>query len=301
MIYTVTVNPSLDYVMSVPSFSAGVINRSESEELYLGGKGINVSVMLKNLGFDSCPIGFAAGFSGAEILRLLSEFGLRHSFEMIDGTSRINVKLRSLGNESDINAGGPTIPPNAAKLVLSRLNGIRSGDWLVLAGSVPKSVSDELYRDIMSSLPDGVKTVVDAGGRLMRNALAQRPFLIKPNFDELSELAGRQLSSADDVIAAAEELRRAGARNVLVSLAEDGAVLLCENGKILRRTAPCGRLVNSVAAGDSMVAGFIAGLISSDGSPENALRTAVAAGSATAFCKWIASADEVQRLLNAME
>ena len=296
MVYTVTVNPSLDYVMSVPFFREGTVCRSSGESIFPGGKGINVSIMLERLGIESRPTGFYAGFSGRELLRLLDGCGLDNGFIEIDGSSRINVKLRCGGTESDINAEGPAIPQNAAELIISQLSGIGEGDLLVLAGSLPKGAAG-FYSEIMAAMPSEARVVVDASGDAMRSALTRRPFLVKPNRDELSSLAGRTLESDYDIVCAARELQSQGAENVLVSLDKDGALLLCADGGILRRQAPSGQLVNSVAAGDSMVAGFIAGLIRTDGSLEAALELAVAAGSATAFSEWIASAADVEALM----
>ena len=302
MIYTVTVNPSLDYVMNAPSFEKGRINKSSSERIYPGGKGLNVSIMLHNLGVESTALGFCAGFSGERICTLIGEHGIAHRMIMLDdGCSRINVKIRS-AEETDINANGPDIAPlYIEKLTKYLSDTLTADDILVLAGSIPKSVGNDLYAHLMECTSStGVKYVVDASGQLLLSTLAHRPFLIKPNLDELSELAGCVLDNDDDILSAAQSLIDKDARNVLVSLGADGAMLLSEDGKRIKMKAPTGRTVNTVAAGDSMVAGFLAGYISSQGDYISALKKGIAAGSATAFTEWIADADAVKAIEKAL-
>lgn len=297
MIYTVTLNPSLDYTVWVNEFSTGRINRTEIEKIYPGGKGINVSVILKNLGFDSLSLGFSAGFTGAEIKKLMSALGCASDFIDIPGeTSRINIKLKS-GAETEINARGPKIPSSALDLLFSKIKELSDGDTLILAGSIPAGLPEDLYMRILELISGkNIRTIVDASGKLLLNALKFRPFLIKPNLAELSEVSGKELSSKDEIISAAKELFLMGAENVLVSMAADGAILVCGNGEVFASLPPRGKVINSVGAGDSMVAGFIAGFLST-GSYADAFRLALCAGSASAFNEWLASKEDILRLL----
>ncbi len=297
MIYTVTLNPSLDYTVWTSNFSQGRINRTESEKIYPGGKGINVSVILKNLGFESLALGFSAGFTGAEIARLLSEYGCASDFiDIPGGVSRINVKLKS-DTETEINARGPEIPAAAIDALFSKIDKISDGDVLVLAGSIPSGLPEDLYMLILERVHGkDVRTVVDASGALLLNSLKYRPFLIKPNLDELGEVCGKKLSTKEEIISAAQELKERGARNVLVSLAGDGAILISESGEVISSLPPSGKVINSVGAGDSMVAGFIAGFLSA-GSYSDAFKLALCAGSASAFNEWLASKEDILRLL----
>ncbi len=297
MIYTVTLNPSLDYTVWTRNFSAGRINRTEDEKIYPGGKGINVSVVLKNLGFDSLALGFCAGFTGAEIKRLLSELGCMEDFIDIPGkTSRINIKLKS-DTETEINARGPRIPESAVGELFSKIEKISDGDILILAGSIPAGLPADLYMLILERLREkNVRTVVDASGELLLNTLNYRPFLIKPNLDELCEVCNRNLTSKEEIVSAAKELQIRGAQNVLVSLAGDGAILVCENGEVLSALPPSGKVVNSVGAGDSMVAGFIAGFLSKE-DYSVAFKLALCAGSASAFNEWLATKEDILKLL----
>lgn len=297
MIYTVTFNPSLDYIVSVNGFQQGCVNRTESENIYAGGKGINVSIVLKNLGLESIATGFTAGFTGKQVKRLVQEMGIQQNFiEVKNGCSRINVKIRS-GVESEINGKGPVVTQQEVNRLYRQFAALKEGDVLVLAGSVPEGLSDSVYMDIMKIVQDHqVKVVVDAAGKLLLNVLAHRPFLIKPNRDELGELFGRTFHSREEVIPYAKQLRGMGACNVLVSLEGEGAVLVTEKDRLLMSEAPKGTVINSVGAGDSMVAGFLAGYMKHQDYAE-ALKMGICAGSASAFSETLALRQEVERLM----
>lgn len=297
MIYTVTFNPSLDYVVKLPAFSAGTVNRTDSETLYAGGKGINVSLMLGRLGVESVAMGFLGGFTGRAIADFLVREGCQTDFiEIPDSMSRINVKLRA-DCESEINAQGPEIPDNALEQLFAKLDVLTIGDVLVLAGSIPKTLPADVYERIMARMHGkGISCAVDATGELLLRVLKYHPFLIKPNQAELEEICQCKARADDEIIGCAKELQAIGARNVLVSLAERGALLMTERGDIHRLDAPNGVLVNSVGAGDSMVAGFLAGFLRS-GDYMTAFRMGVAAGSATAFSEWLGTGEQVERLM----
>ena len=297
MIYTVTFNPSLDYIVDVTDFKTGVVNRTTGEKIFAGGKGINVSMVLKNLGMSNTSLGFTAGFTGNEIKRLLGKKGVNTDFiEVEDGISRINVKLRS-NEESEINGQGPVITEDNIKKLYEKLDCLKESDVLVLAGSIPDVMPSSMYMDIMKHLEGrGINIVVDATRNLLTNVLAYKPFLIKPNNHELGEIFGVEITDKDDVIKYAKKLQEQGARNVLVSMAGDGAVLVAEDGSVYESEAPKGKVVNSVGAGDSMVAGFITGYLNTK-DMEKAFRLGVAAGSASAFCSWLATRDEIVALL----
>lgn len=296
MIYTVTCNPSLDYIVNVDDFQLGRVNRTVGEKIYAGGKGINVSIVLKNLGFSSVATGFLAGFTGGEIRRLLKEQELCEDFiEVENGFSRINLKLRS-HEESEINGMGPAVGKEEIQKLYRKLAQLKDGDILVLAGSIPSSMPETVYMDIMKYLSGKkIKIVVDATKDLLKNALTYRPFLVKPNHHELGEIFGVELNGKRDVIRYAKQLQQMGAVNVLVSMAGDGAVLVDEVGKIYESAVPKGNVVNSVGAGDSMVAGFLAGYLDS-GDYQEAFLTGVCAGSASAFSESFATKEEVERL-----
>ncbi|MGI6031233.1 MAG: 1-phosphofructokinase [Eubacteriales bacterium] len=297
MIYTVTFNPSLDYVMHLSQFVPGMTNRSTSESLSCGGKGINVSIVLHNLGVESVALGFAAGFTGEEIIRGVEQQGCQTDFiRLPQGFSRINVKLKG-GEESEINADGPAIPAEAVQQLLQRLDHLERGDILVLAGSIPSTLPDDIYQQIMQRLSDrGVRFVVDATRELLKKALPYRPFLIKPNNHELAELFEVQLQGTEDIVRYARRLQEMGAVNVLVSMAGDGAILVAEDGSVYQSPAPKGKVVNSVGAGDSMVAGFLAGYLHT-GQYQEAFRMGVATGSASAFSPGLATKEQVEAVL----
>lgn len=296
MIYTVTFNPSLDYIVTVDNFTTGRVNRTKTEFMYPGGKGINVSIVLKNLGYDNIALGFEAGFTGEEIIRRISDMGIIHDFIHVDnGLSRINVKIRS-DNESEINGQGPAIEADHINKLYQRLDKLKNGDILVLAGSIPTVMPDSMYMDIMKYLKGrNIKIVVDATKDLLVNVLEYKPFLIKPNNHELGEIFGVELKTRDEVVEYAKRLQKMGAVNVLVSMAGEGAVLVAEDGSIFKTPAPKGVVKNSVGAGDSMVAGFIAGYLNS-GNYVEAFKMGVCTGSASAFSDKLATKAEVEAL-----
>lgn len=297
MVYTVTFNPSLDYIVTVDNLTLGAVNRTNREIMKPGGKGINVSLVLHNLGYDSTALGFQAGFTGREIVRLMDEEQIRSDFiELGEGMSRINVKVRS-DEESEINGMGPEIGGADIDKLYRQLDDLENGDILVLAGSVPAGMPKTMYRDIMRYLSGkDIRIAVDAAKELLMNVLEYHPFLIKPNNHELGEIYGAALQTRDEVIPYARKLQEEGARNVLVSMAGEGAVLLTEDGQEYRSEAPKGKVKNSVGAGDSMVAGFIAGYLAS-GDYEQAFYMGVCTGSASAFSEGMATKEAVGSLL----
>lgn len=298
MIYTVTFNPSLDYIVHLDELELGHVNRTTTEEMYPGGKGVNVSVVLKNLGVESIALGFIAGFTGDALDWLLKSFGCRADFiRMEQGTTRINVKIKA-AQETDINGQGPVITERALRHFYSRIDALADGDTLVLAGSIPATLSPDIYENILSRLSGKkVRTVVDATGELLRNVLKYRPFLIKPNSYELAELFGKKnCKTTAEIIAYARELQKLGARNVLVSRAGDGAVLLSEDGQCHESLPPDGQVINSVGAGDSMVAGFLAGYMETT-DYAHAFRLGLCAGSASAFHEWLATREQIMELM----
>lgn len=301
MIYTVTFNPSLDYIVSVKDFRTGIVNRTTDEIIFPGGKGINVSMVLKNLGYDNTAMGFMAGFTGEAICSMLEKKGVTTDFITVEkGVSRINVKLRS-DEETEINGQGPEIEAKDIDKLYRKLDLLEDGDTLVLAGSIPDVMPQSIYMDIMKYLEKkNIYIVVDATRDLLVNVLAYSPFLIKPNNHELGEIFGVEIKNKDDVVAYAKKLQEKGARNVLVSMAGDGAVLVTEDGNEFRAEAPKGKVVNSVGAGDSMVAGFIAGFLSTREYMQ-AFKLGVCTGSASAFSEELATKKEVEELLKQNE
>lgn len=294
MIYTVTFNPSLDYVVSLDGFALGRTNRTVEERLFPGGKGINVSLVLRELGLESTALGFTAGFVGQEIERRLEELGLHCDFiPLSSGCSRINVKLKDFDG-TEINGMGPEIGTKEWERLSGRLEALGQGDVLVLAGSIPRSLPPNVYGDILGRLSGrGVLTAVDADGSLLTEALAHQPFLVKPNHHELGGIFGVEIRSREEALSYARRLQTMGAKNVLVSMAGEGAVLADQNGESHQLPAPEGRLVNAVGAGDSMVAGFLAGWLRT-GDFGCALRMGLSAGSATAFSEGLAAGDRIQ-------
>lgn len=298
MIYTVTFNPAIDYVVRLATpLQAGAINRAAGEDCVLGGKGINVSGVLAQLDCPSVALGFVAGETGAWLERGLAAQGLQTDFIALPaGMTRINVKIKA-DQETELNGAGPDIPPEAAEALFHKLDALQKGDVLVLAGSIPASLPNDTYETILSRLQGhGVRAVVDASGPLLARVLPYHPFLIKPNHHELAEIVGRSLSGDREIAGAARELQAKGARNVLVSMAGDGALLVDENGEQYRIGVPKGRVINSVGAGDSMLAGFLAGYLQT-GSYRAALKLGTACGSATAFSLGLATREEIDRLL----
>ena len=296
MICTVTFNPSLDYIVSVEDFKLGLTNRTSSELMLPGGKGINVSTVLMNLGIENTALGFMAGFVGDEIVRKLEEMGVRSDFIRIpEGVSRINLKLKSIDG-TEINGMGPEISAEKVQELMKKLDTLKEGDVLFLAGSIPSSMPDDMYEKIMARLDGkGVMIVVDATRDLLMNVLEYRPFLIKPNNHELGEIFEVTLKTREDVIPYGRKLQEKGARNVLISMAGEGAVLIAENGEVYSSPAPKGTLVNGVGAGDSMVAGFMTGWMEKQ-DYEHAFRMGVATGSASAFSEYLATRPEVEEV-----
>ncbi|MBU5455980.1 1-phosphofructokinase [Caproiciproducens sp. MSJ-32] len=297
MIYTITFNPALDYIVRVEDFKLGEVNRTSYEEVYAGGKGINVSMVLKNLGVSSVALGFIAGFTGEEIERRVKKSGCITDFIKLDkGLSRINIKLKS-EVESEINGQGPNITDEDLEELYKKLDLLDKDDILVLAGSIPKTLPENIYEIILDRISDKkIKCIVDATGELLLNVLKYKPFLIKPNHNELAELFNADIKDEEDIIKYGKELRKLGARNVLISRAGDGAIFINENGEVINCKAPFGRVVNSVGAGDSMVAGFIAGYLKNKDLKE-AFKMGVATGSASAFSEGLATKEKVERLL----
>ena len=296
MIYTVTFNPSLDYIVSVSDFKLGLTNRTDSELLLPGGKGINVSTVLQNLGIANTALGFTAGFVGEEVRKEVEQLGVKAEFiSLNEGVSRINLKLKSIDG-TEINGQGPRISREAVDALVTQLDRLGADDTLVLAGSIPASMPDDIYQKIMERLDGrGVRIVVDATKDLLLNVLGHHPFLIKPNNHELGDIFGVTLSEREEVVPYAKKLQEKGAVNVLVSMAGKGAVLLTEDGSVYAAEAPKGTLKNGVGAGDSMVAGFLAGY-GEDGSYEHAFRMGLAAGSASAFSEQLATKDEIEKV-----
>ena len=302
MIYTVTFNPSLDYIVSVKNFTNGATNRTTDEKIFAGGKGINVSMVLKNLGQETTAFGFLAGFTGERIKVLLEEKGICADFIFVtDGMSRINVKLRSIKEEgqeeTEINGQGPVIQSENIVQLYQKLDNLTAEDILVLAGSIPNTMPSSIYMDILQYVSGkGVKVAVDATGELLKKVLPYQPFLVKPNHYELGELFSVELKTKSDVIFYAKKLKEQGAINVLVSMAGDGAVLVDEDGVVHEAKAPKGIVKNSVGAGDSMVAGFLAGYLEKK-NYEDAFLMGLCTGSASAFSEELARKEEVMELL----
>lgn len=295
MIYTVTFNPSLDHTIWVDPIRLGAVNRTQKEELFPGGKGINVSIVLQNLGIESMILGFRAGFTGEALENMLHEYGCQSRLIPIPGYTRINVKIKGQ-EETDINGQGPEIPAQAQKELFSQLAHLREGDVLVLAGSIPNSLPEDTYERICKQLQGrGISFVVDATGTLLWKVLPYHPFLIKPNQMELGELFDKQIETTEEIVYYSKLLQNQGAKNVLISRGGDGAIFLTEDGTVYQSPSPKGTLVNAVGAGDSMVAGFLYGYLQY-GSYEQAFRMGLCAGSATAFHPWLATKEQIKEL-----
>ena len=309
MIYTVTFNPSLDYVVAVDDFQAGQINRTSNESIFAGGKGINVSTVLKELGINSVALGFIAGFTGQELKSKLQEQGIVTEFiDVKEGYTRINMKLRSdilidpetdgvCHQETEINGQGPVVSERELIQLMDKINSLTEEDMLVVSGSVCRGVPQSIYAELVKLCNEkSIRVVVDASSVLLWNVLEHGPFLIKPNKEELEDLFYRDIDSKEEVIFYAKELQNRGAKNVLVSLGKDGAVLVAEDGQVYEMDAPQGKVVNSVGAGDSMVAGFLAGCYDAENF-EKALCFGICAGSATAFSEGLAKKNEIEALM----
>ena len=301
MIYTVTLNPAVDYIVHLDTFADGTVNRSLSESIQFGGKGINVSTVLTSLGIRNTALGFVAGFTGRTLDEGLRQMGVDTRFIILrSGITRINVKIKAQ-QESEINGNGPRIDLDSLDRFYYLLSSLVPGDYLILAGSIPPSLPQTIYRNILERLSNrNIRVILDTEGEALLCSLPYRPFLIKPNRTELTELTGRPCSTDADVQRGAAYLQRLGAQNVLVSLAGDGAILLDETGELYRMRAPSGTVRNSVGAGDSMLAGFLAGLLHS-GSYSTALRLGIAAGSATAFSERLADRASIMKLLTMLQ
>ena len=301
MIYTVTFNPAIDYVMRIPELRTGLVNRSENEEIYFGGKGINVSIILNELGIKTKALGFSAGFTGTAIEQGVNAQGIETDFVRLDsGCSRINVKIKSK-QETELNGQGPEISAEAIDQLFDKLDKIEKGDTLVLAGSIPNTLPENIYEKILERLSGKeISVAVDATKDLLVNVLKYKPFLIKPNNHELSEIFGAEIKTNEDIVKYAKQLQEKGAVNVLVSMAGNGSILVDENGKVHVMGVPDGKAVNSVGAGDSMVAGFIAGYTEKK-DYQYALELGTASGSATAFSEGLAKKDDIYRLLSILQ
>lgn len=299
MVYTVTLNPALDYVMKLKALRTDDINRTDGEEIYYGGKGINVSVILTQLGIPNTALGFLGGFTGKKLEEMLKNDNISCDFNHLkNGDTRINVKIKA-DKEIDLNACGPEITKEDMQSFLRKLDGIKSGDYLILAGSIPNTLPDDIYEQILERVGDrNINCVVDATGDLLKNVLKYKPFLIKPNHHELGDLFSVQIKSDDDIVKYSKKLQEMGAKNVLVSMAKDGAMLTDENGCIHKIGNAKGKLINSVGCGDSMVAGFTAGYIKT-ADYSYALRLGSACGNATAFSEKLATREEIERVFNA--
>ncbi|MBU5336655.1 1-phosphofructokinase [Intestinibacter bartlettii] len=297
MIYTVTLNPSIDYVIKVEKLVNGQVNRVNEEHVYPGGKGINVTRILKSLDNENIALGFVSGFTGDYIIDSLQELNLKSNFIKVkEGFTRINVKIKS-EEETEINGQGPKISEEELNRFFEIIDRLVDGDILILSGSIPACLDEKLYENIMKRVEDrDIKVIVDATKNLLLNVLKYKPFLIKPNNHELAEMFGVELNSTKDVVFYAKKLKEMGAQNVLISMGKDGALLVSENGEVFTSNVAKGEVINSVGAGDSMVAGFISGYLKS-GSYEEALRLGAASGGATAFSSDLATREFIDKLV----
>ena len=298
MIFTVTFNPSLDYIVRVDEMSLGTINRTNYEQLLPGGKGINVSIVLGNLGHPSRALGFSAGVTGVALEKLLADTGVDADLVHVKaGFTRINAKVKAV-EETEINGQGPRIAPEDVDALFSKLDVLGQDDTLVISGSVPNTLPSDMYEQVMERLAGrGVRIVVDAERDLLTRVLPYRPFLVKPNNHELGDIFGVTLKTRDEVVPYARRMQEMGAQNVLVSMAGEGGVLVAADGQVYQSPAAKGTVVNSVGAGDSCVAGFLAGLMET-GSYQTAFRMGLAAGSASAFSDHLATRPEVEDLMS---
>lgn len=302
MIYTITFNPALDYIAQVENFKIGEINRTKTETILPGGKGLNVSIVLKNLGIENTALGFISGFTGEELKRKIEAQGVKTDFVKVkEGITRINLKISSINEkkveETALNGVGPLITEDDIETLMEKLQKMSTEDLVILSGSIPKNIDNTIYEKICKKLNEkGITFIVDSTQELLMNILKYHPFLIKPNKEELEETLNCKISTKEDIIYATKKLKKLGAQNVLVSLGNDGALLLTKEDKIYYSKAPKGQVVNTVGAGDSMVAGFLAGYYQTK-DYEYALKTGVATGSASAFSTQLATKEEVDVLL----
>ncbi len=298
MIYTLTLNPALDYIVKVDNFREGFVNRATSEALLYGGKGINTSVVLTNMGVKNIALGFVGGYFGKEFEKLLNDDGVQTDFVYLkNSNTRINIKIKG-DKETDINSSGPDISKAELAELLNKLDTLKEGDFITLAGSVPRSISEDIYAKLTKNLSEnGVNVVVDAEKKLLTDVLPYRPFLIKPNHHELGDIFGKVLSTKEEIVSASKKLQQYGARNVFVSMAGDGGILLTENGNAYFSPAPRGKVINSTGAGDSVVAGFLAEYINSN-NYKKAFIMGLCAGSSSAFSERLATKKEIENLYN---
>ena len=300
MIYTVTFSPAIDYVVDLANFTIGDINRTQQEQVFPGGKGINVSLVLANLGKSSIATGFLGGFTGAFIKEELAKRNIKSGFIEVDGLTRINVKIRA-GKETAINGQGPHIKDEDINRLISQLEKLTKDDLLVISGTVPKSLPSNIYEMILERIKDNkVEVIVDATKDILLNTLKYHPLLVKPNNEELEEMFNVSISNDEELIKNASKLLSLGAKNVIVSLGGDGALLVGEGLEPIKRSAPQGKVVNTVGAGDSLVAGFIAEYLDSK-DIKKAFKQGIATGSASAFSETLATREEVEALLNKMD
>ena len=297
MIYTITFNPALDYISQVENFEIGKINRTKMEKILPGGKGLNVSTVLKNLGIESTALGFIAGFTGEELKRSIEEKGIKTDFITVKkGITRINVKISSK-DETALNGNGPETTEEDINKLLEKIEKIKKEDIVILAGNIPRCINNDIYEIICKTLEkNNVTFVVDATKELLMNVLKYKPFLIKPNKEELEETFKEKIETKEEIIVHAKKLQQMGAQNVLISLGGEGAILVTTEGKEYYSKAPKGKVLNTVGAGDSMVAGFMAGYTQS-GDFEQAFKMGIATGSASSFSMNLATAEEVANLL----
>ena len=297
MIYTITFNPALDYISQVDNFEVGKINRTKTEKILPGGKGLNVSIVLKNLGLESTALGFIGGFTGEELQRRIEAQGIKTDFIKVkNGITRINIKISS-DRETALNGNGPEILEEDIQELLEKIENIKKKDIVILAGNVPKGINNNIYEIICVNLErNGVTFIVDATKELLINILKYKPFLIKPNREELEETFKVKINTEEDIITYAKKMQLMGAQNVLVSLGGDGAILITSDNQVLQSDAPKGKVLNTVGAGDSMVAGFLAGYIESK-NYEYSLKMGIATGSASSFSMDLATKKDVEKLL----
>ena len=297
MIYTITFNPALDYISQVDNFEVGQINRTKTEKILPGGKGLNVSIVLKNLGLESTALGFIGGFTGEELQKRIETKGIKTDFIKVkNGITRINVKISS-NKETALNGNGPEISEDDVQELLEKIENIKKEDIVIIAGNVPKGINNNIYEIICVNLErNGVTFIVDATKELLINILKYKPFLIKPNKEELEETFKVKINTKEDIITYAKKMQLMGAQNVLVSLGEDGAILITLDNQVLQSDAPKGKVLNTVGAGDSMVAGFLAGYIESK-NYEYSLKMGIATGSASSFSMDLATKKDVEKLL----
>ena len=305
MIYTITFNPALDYTVQVKEFEIGKINRTKTENMLAGGKGLNVSIILKRLGIENTALSFISGFTGKELERIVNEYDIKTDFiEVTNGYTRINVKISSLEKDSEnqesetaINGNGPEIEQTDIEKLLEKIKNINSDDIVILSGNVPKCINENIYEIICKELNENnIQFIVDASQKLLINCLKYKPFFIKPNKEELEETFNVKIETKEEIIIYAKKLQEKGAQNVLISLGGDGAILLTEENEVYYSNTPKGQVINTVGAGDSMVAGFVAGYLKHKDYRE-ALRLGIASGSATAFSAGLAMNEEINELL----